>query len=192
VVFLAASAGRIQIGERYILPIYPYLAVMAASAVGFVLARPAARLFLAAALAAHAGPALLATPRGHLTYFNALAGGPARGHRVLLDSNLDWGQDLKGLKRWMDDHRVPSIQFLYFGSVDPEYYGIDATYIPGNWVHWDPPATQTNTPPRYIAISVHLLYTDWRDAYVRPYRQKTPVASIGHSIHIFEREDHGG
>lgn len=131
VVFLTASAGRIQIGERYILPMYPYLAVLAATAIGSSLARPAARLALTAALAAHAGPALLATPRGHLTYFNVLAGGPARGHRVLLDSNLDWGQDLPRLARWMKARGVPRVQLGYHGADDPARFGIDHEDLPG-------------------------------------------------------------
>jgi hypothetical protein len=192
-VLLAAVWSRMNVGIRHIAAIYPFVFVLAGGAAA-TLWRYGTRVTRGTVivLALWATGVCAWTYPHYLAYFNELAGGSRNGHRVLLDSNLDWGQDLKGLKRWMDDHRVPSIQFLYFGSVDPEYYGIDATYIPGNWVHWDPPATQTNTPPRYIAISVHLLYTDWRDAYVRPYRQKTPVASIGHSIHIFEREDHGG
>jgi tetratricopeptide (TPR) repeat protein len=36
-----------------------------------------------------------------LTYFNVLAGGRAGGHRWLLDSNLDWGQDDRRLERWL-------------------------------------------------------------------------------------------
>lgn len=131
VVFLTASAGRIQIGERYILPMYPYLAVLAATAIGSSLARPAVQLALAATLAAHAGPALLATPRGHLTYFNGLAGGPARGHRVLLDSNLDWGQDLPRLARWMKARGVARVQLGYHGADDPGRFGIDHEDLPG-------------------------------------------------------------
>ena len=36
----------------------------------------------------------------HLAYFNEIAGGPANGYRHLVDSNLDWGQDLKRLAAW--------------------------------------------------------------------------------------------
>jgi len=40
----------------------------------------------------------------NLSYFNELVGGPTRGHAHLLDSNIDWGQDLLYLKRWLDKH----------------------------------------------------------------------------------------
>ena len=44
----------------------------------------------------------------YLAYFNAVAGGPASGYRHLVDSSLDWGQDLPGLKQWIDRVRLQS------------------------------------------------------------------------------------
>ena len=42
----------------------------------------------------------------HFTaFFNRAAGGPANGPRYLLDSNLDWGQDVKKLKAWLAESR---------------------------------------------------------------------------------------
>jgi hypothetical protein len=192
VCFLAAVSSRMNIGLRHILVIYPFLFVLAGGAAG-VLWRRGARTtrWAVAILALWSVTACAWTYPHYLAYFNKLAGGPENGHKVLLDSNLDWGQDLKGLQRWMEDHGVPRIEFLYFGTVDPEFYGIDATYIPGNWVNWDPPATRAADPPRYIAISAHLLFTDWREAYVKAYRAKRPVATIGHSIFVFDREAEG-
>jgi hypothetical protein len=59
-----------------------------------------------------------------LAYFNELAGGPKGGVNWLVDSNLDWGQDLKRLKSYVDRHRIESLKLLYFGMADPAYYGI--------------------------------------------------------------------
>jgi hypothetical protein len=94
----------------------------------------------------------------YLTYFNGLAGGPQNGHRVLIDSNFDWGQDLKGLKRWMDHHQRQSIQFLYFGMADPEYYGIKAFYLPGSLIIHPSPENANFELPDYLAVSANLLY----------------------------------
>jgi hypothetical protein len=56
----------------------------------------------------------------HLSYFNELAGGPDAGHRHLLDSNLDWGQDLHALSAWLErDRPGEPVGLAYFGSVDP-------------------------------------------------------------------------
>lgn len=72
----------------------------------------------------------------YLAYFNALDGGPRRAYEHLVDSSLDWGQDLPGLKRWLDtdrrEHlgRAP-VYLSYFGTALPQYYGIDAQRLPG-------------------------------------------------------------
>ncbi|MGH7858875.1 MAG: hypothetical protein ACREQY_16235, partial [Candidatus Binatia bacterium] len=56
----------------------------------------------------------------HLAYFNELTGGPAHGGEYLIDSNLDWGQDLKNLAAWLRAERPgESVGLAYFGGVDP-------------------------------------------------------------------------
>jgi hypothetical protein len=55
----------------------------------------------------------------HLAYFNELVG-PRNGYRYLIDSNLDWGQDLLPLQAWLDGNRSGErVGLAYFGNVDP-------------------------------------------------------------------------
>jgi hypothetical protein len=122
VIFLSASSGRMNIGERYILPMYPYL--LMASAACPLLAAGRGRAVAAAVLGAHALSSLLAAPGGYISYFNVVAGGREGGHRVLLDSNLDWGQDLPRLARWMKENGIERIQLAYHGADDPARFGI--------------------------------------------------------------------
>jgi dolichyl-phosphate-mannose-protein mannosyltransferase len=189
VCFLSAVLSRMNIGLRHILVIYPFLFVFAGGAAAQLWRsgswiKKYGLMFLALC---YVGSCIWTYPH-YLAYFNELAGGPKNGYKILIDSNLDWGQDLKGLKRWMDDHGVTHIQFLYFGSVDPEYYGIDATYLPGSWINRDDsPAAENPGAPRYIAMSATLLVMPFDgDGYVKPFRSKVPVATIGHSIFIFK------
>lgn len=58
----------------------------------------------------------------YLTYFNQIAGGPSGGYRYVVDSNLDWGQDLKRLADWVEENDIPKINLDYFGWADPYYY----------------------------------------------------------------------
>jgi 4-amino-4-deoxy-L-arabinose transferase-like glycosyltransferase len=60
----------------------------------------------------------------HLAYFNEIAGGPRGGANWLVDSNLDWGQDLKRLRVYVEENRIASLKLSYFGTADPSYYGI--------------------------------------------------------------------
>jgi hypothetical protein len=123
-----------------------------------------------------------------LAAFNLAVGGPAHGDEYLVDSNIDWGQDLKGLKRWMDRNRVTTINLSYFGTADPSYYGIQCTYLPGGPFYVE---QQVSPPqlPGYVAVSL----TNLRGVYFneemrRRYEQlleRKPAARIGHSINVY-------
>ena len=61
---------------------------------------PRSAFIFAALLGWHAIESIKVAP-DFLAYFNELAGGPANGYRHLVDSSLDWGQDLPKLKEWL-------------------------------------------------------------------------------------------
>ena len=155
ILFVAVSIGRIDIGERYLLPVYPYAILLAASAVPRILSWRGGGLVLAGVLAFHAVPSLLVMPRGYLTYFNVLAGGPDHGHRVLADSNLDWGQDLPRLKAWMERKGLRDVQLGYHGSDDPERIGLRVEDLPG--VHLYPGRPAARPFEGVVAVSPNLL-----------------------------------
>lgn len=186
--FSVAVWSRLNIGVRHILPVYPFLFVWLGGAVATIwLSRPGrwATLILGVWLI---GSTLKIYP-DYLGFFNEVAGGPENGHKFLVDSNLDWGQDLKGLKRWMDDHGIQKIEFAYFGTVDPSSYGINAVPALGsNTLFWRGGKDQSSASP-YLAISATYLaglYLADRDTYA-VFRGKNPVASIGHSILVYRR-----
>jgi tetratricopeptide (TPR) repeat protein len=123
-----------------------------------------------------------------LSFFNVLAGGPRNGYRYLADSNLGWGSNLKPLKRWMDRRGVKEINLAYFGSADPEYYGIDATYLPGSATYLVDRITRPKLPG-YVAISPTVLdgvylARPWRIFY-DGFRERQPVALVGNSIRVY-------
>lgn len=188
VVFLgAAMATHINIGLRHVLPIYPFLCLSAAPAIRRVLARrPAvARAAVTLVLVAAAAESARAYPHD-LAFFNAFAGGPDGGARYLVDSNLDWGQDLKPLKAWMDEHGVDAINLAYFGTAKPSYYGIPAIELPGSAYYEGSAQVRV---PGYVAISQTIL----RGVYLSPadrqfyasFANRQPVDDVGHSILIF-------
>jgi len=120
--------NRLNIGLRYLLPVFPFLYLL----LGSLFAKPGrvSAAIAALVLAYYAGTALVVHP-AHLAYFNPLSGGPARGHRWLLDSNLDWGQDLYRLPAALEARGIHEpIQLLYFGHVDPRLYGLATMPLP--------------------------------------------------------------
>ena len=134
VYWIVAMTSSLNLGERHLLPVYPALFILAGGAAcwpgrGRSLGRAAAGL-LVALLAVES---FRAWPH-YLAYFNAIAGGPARGYRHLVDSSLDWGQDLPGLARWLEHERRGSaeqqpVYLSYFGAGNPLTYGIDVRQI---------------------------------------------------------------
>ncbi|MCL6503159.1 MAG: hypothetical protein K6T86_10770 [Pirellulales bacterium] len=73
---------------------------------------------------------------------NLLAGGPEQGHRHLLCSALDWGQDLFELARWVRAHpEVAEIKVAYHGIMHPGQAGLRAGVPP---TLKRPPATRAS------------------------------------------------
>ena len=160
VMFLAiAMVAAVNIGLRHVLPIYPFMIVVAAAGARALLAARPQRfriLLLVVALAAVL-EAAWAYP-DPLTFFNVLAGGPRNGFHSLADSNVDWGQALKPLSVWMRDHNVTRFNLAYFGTADPKYYGMDVHYMWGTIAPDVAPAQQGPPElPGYVAVSATLL-----------------------------------
>ncbi len=135
-----------------------------------------------------------------LSYFNELAGGPERGHNHLLDSNIDWGQDLLNLKHWLDRHpKVKSLKLAYFGAVDPRLIGLSFEIPPpGPEVAGLMDRQAIGPLPGDYAISVNFLrgfkyfiYNGQGGSHqVAPnefayFQAFQPVDRAGHSIYIY-------
>ena len=124
-----------------------------------------------------------------LAFFNSLAGGPDRGAEWLVDSNLDWGQDLKPLARWLEEHQIRRVNLAYFGTADPRYYGIDATYLEGSELLVPEEVLGRPELPGYVAVSETLLAGVYGDSsrreFYRGLERQQPVAVIGHSIRVY-------
>ncbi|MBN3037161.1 MAG: glycosyltransferase family 39 protein [Candidatus Diapherotrites archaeon] len=91
--------SRVQIGLRYVLIAYPFLAIIASRVVQLnAFKRPAVRAVLLILCAWIAVGTLLVFPN-HLAYFNELVP-RGEGHNYLLDSNLDWSQDQSSFAAW--------------------------------------------------------------------------------------------
>src|SRR5664280_2540988 len=157
-------ASHLNIGHRHILPIYPILFIAAG-----VIARPAATRWLRLTAVALAGCAVvesMAIRPHYLAYFNVFAGGPANGWRHLIDSSLDWGQDLQGLARWLRSHQR-SGEVVYLanpGMSDAQYEGIPAEPLAPYYYGYKPRRWQELKPGIYCVCATELqdVYSPFR------------------------------
>jgi hypothetical protein len=129
--WFAALTSHLNIGHRHLLPIYPVLFIAAGALGTWMTSRRWMYVATVVVLLGwHVTESVRVAPH-FLAYFNQLAGGPANGWRHLVDSSLDWGQDLPSLKTWLTRHGDGEPVFLaYFGTGEPDYYGIKATRMP--------------------------------------------------------------
>ena len=188
--FLAAARGRINIGLRHILPVYPLLCVLAGRLA--TLRAPAGwkkGLLLGAPVALTAASSLAVAPH-QLAYFNELVGGPAAGPRYLSDSNIDWGQDLAGVKAYMDREGLPMIYLGYFSNPPPAALGIRYQYVPSFGALERPGADRLppGAPREVLAISVCTLQAvHFQDKDLYGWLAgREPIARIGYSIYVYD------
>jgi len=179
------SALALDLGVRYLLPVYPLLFVLAGGIVP-ALRRTRLRAWapaLALVLIGGQTATALAAYPDYLPFFNHLAGGKEGGIRWLDDSNLDWGQDLERLPAWLAAHGVERPHLLYYGFSVPAAYDVD--YQPMTRSDW----FEAPRPGDYV-ISAHYLLlglheadrsgiaTDWLRRY-------EPVDVLGGTLYLY-------
>lgn len=108
-----AVAATLNIGHRHLLPTFAPLFVLC----GVVASRRRWMWLIVAGLLGLLVVTSLRIWPHYLAYFNTIAGGPSQGYRHLVDSSLDWGQDLPALEQWLrDNHRDEKVYVAYFGT----------------------------------------------------------------------------
>ena len=178
---LVCLPSRINIGIRHILPIFPLLAIIGGVGACRLWSRMKPKYAGAAVILALLAWQLVSSIRAHpdyLAYFNEFAG--SHPDKILLDSDLDWGQDLLRLGPVLQQKHIDRISIAYAGSpkLDLSKFGL--------------PPFQTLAPGQqttgWIAISLLRLKVgeydipgddfSWLEAY-------QPVDVVGRSIRLY-------
>jgi hypothetical protein len=190
--FAIALTTDINLGYRHILPVLPFLVVFTAVSLSnshFLIRHAPFTIFPAVLWLLFI--AFWIQPH-YLAYFNVLAGGPEGGWRYLVDSNLDWGQDLGGLKGWMDENEVEQVWLSYFGEGRPSYYGISYTGLDS----WPPRLMNPQARPFYPhdpapgiyaigATNLQGVHFANHDQFAW-FREREPLDKVGYSIFLYE------
>jgi len=173
--FAMAIFSSIQIGDRHILPLYPFLLLLAAGAWHWAKDKRRWRALLIAAVALNAADVLRYAP-DYLSYFNIFVK-PDKSWTLLSDSNVDWGSGLLALRDYQQKHPNEELHLAYFGSVDAKIYGIRYTQL-----HESDRATGT-----VIVSAMDLTGHSFRDPlcyrWVLQYPRK---AILNHTLYVFD------
>jgi hypothetical protein len=200
--FLVAIASGVNFGVRHILPVFPFLIVLAAAgAWNLAQQRRSHAVGVACLMLFHIVSSVRAFP-DYIPYSNEIWGGPAKTYQLLSDSNVDWSQGLEAMRRYLDRNvdkkgdrnKARDCWFAYSGSViiDPTYYGISCKPLPTSFER----LTQTPMPviPAQVDGPIFLSANEisgplWGSDDVNPYvgfRRKQPSAVIAGSILVFD------
>lgn len=192
-----ASGSPNQIGIRYILPTLPLMCLFAGQSARWLAGLRSRTILsrvgsLGVLMLVIAAPLSLRFHPHHLAYFNVIAGGPREGGWHLVDSNIDWGQDLFALRDYLRQHQINDVGLAYFGTVYAASIGIESHEPPRGFPQ-----------PGWYAISVsfvhgrpHVLRNSQGGrvqvglgefSYFRFFK---PVATIGYSINVYQLTPH--
>lgn len=192
VLILVSSQTGFNHHLRYILPVFGFAFVFIGGAAECWRYMPrAATAVVFGCLVASAFSSLRIFPDS-ITYFNELAGGPDGGHKHLLGSNLDWGQDLVAFRDWAA-RADGQIYLVYWGGILAE------SLLPADVAQRVilPPQKPT-TSEFFVAISQNYVSGDNRPLEtkhegslgvhrvpIKRYSSAIPIDRVGRTILVF-------
>jgi hypothetical protein len=131
-VFLfSAMSSKINLGVRHILPIYPFLIVLAASAIVYYAIRSRVAALVCAALLIFQMVSYARAYPNEIAYANEAWGGPKHIYKILGDSSVDWGQALYRVKDYISAHGTTDCWIAWFGARKPSVEGLSCRSLAG-------------------------------------------------------------
>lgn len=200
VYWYSSISANLNIGVRHILPTLPFIFLLVSGQIALWLGDdnrsakhltiPLLKKGLVAFVLAFGVASVTAVYPSFLAYFNESIGGPKNGYKYTVDSNLDWGQDLKRLKTWADQNNVDKIYLDYFGGTSPAYYfGNRALEWHGHY------SREQMTQSDYLALSATFRQNDLgrltpsfhdKNGYYQWLEKMEPVSKVGQSIWVYK------
>jgi hypothetical protein len=192
--FCISMTSKLNIGVRHILLVFIFLLVLAGGAAWSLICKNRRWAWLIGVLILfHIISSLRAFPTSYIAYANEFWGGPANVHKYLTDSSTDWGQQLKAVKRYVDERGIEQCWFAY--TVEPAIpfraYGIPCKTLPTMDTMWF--GLKTDTPlviqgPVFIS-HIPLTFYESGSSLLSPYREfekLTPTAVIENGVFVYD------
>jgi 4-amino-4-deoxy-L-arabinose transferase-like glycosyltransferase len=134
ILYLMISLAAPQnIGVRHILPMFPFVILLAAVSAWLLAQRSRAGYYAVLVLLLFSIVTSLRIFPDYLAYSNEAVGGPSHGYRLLTDSNVDWGQSIKEVREYVVNKHIQDCWFVPTGGAvfsNAKYYGIPCKPLP--------------------------------------------------------------
>lgn len=194
VYFSVVITSHFDIGARHLIPVYPFLYVLAGAAAAMLLRRsPYAAALVVVLLGWQAATTVRVSP-DYMAYGNEAWGGPANVRRYLSDSNVDWGQQLKTVRQYLQQNHISNCWFAYFpdGAVQPQDYGVQCHRLPtpsGLWWFQLPMQVPPVIDGTVLISESDLDGVESGDGALNPYvgfQKLQPVAILQHGVFVYQ------
>jgi len=190
---VVAFTVGMNIGVRHILPVYVFLSVLIGGAAWALIKRNRKWGYVVASLLVIHAVSSLRTFPAYIAYANEMWGGPSQTYKYLTDSNVDWAQQLKATKVYLDRRGVQDCWFVYFGEAvaDFKYYGIPCRPLPTVvtlWLNERLEVPVSIDGPVLISAGT-LSGFEFGPGTLNPYEQfkhLTPTDVIQHGVFVFD------
>ncbi len=199
--------SNLNIGVRHILPTLPFIYALTARQIGLWIKggiterisnykgfwqlfglywRRIKKGFVVAVLFVWAIISVVSVWPSFLAYFNGTAGGPDSGYKFVVDSNLDWGQDILRLAQFIEKNNIKEIKMDYFSGAPVEYYiktvkieSFNREIPQKGWLAVSATILMGACKGDKVPCSYNERAYTWLDQY-------KPVAKIGYSIFVYD------
>jgi 4-amino-4-deoxy-L-arabinose transferase-like glycosyltransferase len=192
--FYVSMTSKLNIGVRHILLVFIFVLILAGGAAWALIRKDRRWAWpIAILLLFHVISSLRAFPTSYIPYANELWGGSANIHKYLTDSTTDWGQQLKAVKRYVDERGIKQCWFAYTAEplIPFRAYGIPCKTLPTMDTIWF--GLKTETPPvvQGPVFFSHLSLTFYESgsSVLSPYREfmkLKPTAVIEHGVFVYD------
>jgi tetratricopeptide (TPR) repeat protein len=194
VLLLSVMTSHLDIGVRHALPLYPFAVVLGGASAWALTKTWRVGGYAVVALMLFQVVSSLRTFPDYLAYANEGFGGPNRAYRVLADSNVDWGQQLKEVSDYVRNNHVQECWFAYSLdlAVSPERYGIPCKQLPngfGFWIEMPQPIVPTRITGVVLVGASDASGVMWGGGDMNPYRQfleGRPERMIGSTVLVYQ------
>jgi hypothetical protein len=189
-----SMTSSLNIGVRHILLVFIFILILAGGAAWSLIQSDHRWIWpIAVLLIFHIVSSLRAFPTSYIAYANELWGGPAAVHNYLTDSSTDWGQQLKAVKRYVDERGIKQCWFAYTAEPLIPYhaYGIPCKTLPTPDSIWS--GLKTETPPviegPVFFSHISLTFYESGSSILSPYREfltLKPTAVIEDGVFVYD------
>ena len=172
-IMFIAIISKLNIGVRHILPIYTFMSILSAYSLFYLWnlkCKYKLNKYLIIILLSYTFYSSLQSHPDYISYFNEFAG--SHPENILVDSNLDWGQDYDNLKREIQTQGIDEIWVSIFGPygrMQDDKLGLKLL----------PPNVKVNG---WVAVSYSNIKLTKDYSWLESY---TPIKKIGRTILLY-------